>query len=157
MKTKAYTACVRPILEYAVAVWSPWTDADCQILEKVQRRAVRAMCDVRGYTYEEKLRDAGLVLLEERRIRGDLIEVFKVMRGINKVRMEEWFELVDGAQRNTRQNADINEVGEAERRPDTLKSEWARLEVRKNFFTVRVVEPWNSLPANIKNATNVNT
>ena len=154
---KLFKAFVRPILEYAVAVWSPWTDADCQILEKVQRRAVRAMCDVRGYTYEEKLRDAGLVLLEERRIRGDLIEVFKVMRGINKVRMEEWFELVDGAQRNTRQNADINEVGEAERRPDTLKSERARLEVRKNFFTVRVVEPWNSLPANIKNATNVNT
>ena len=153
---KLFKTFVRPILEYAVAVWSPWTQEDCLALEKVQKRVVKMMSDVRGESYEEKLKDAGLMLLEERRIRGDMIEVFKVMRGISKVKKEEWFEMVEEEQRNTRQNARVNEEGGVERRPDTLRKERTRLEVRKNFFTVRVVDVWNSLPAHVKNAENVN-
>ena len=38
------------------------------------------MCDVRGATYEEKLKDAGLMLLKERQLRRDIIEVFKVVK-----------------------------------------------------------------------------
>ena len=43
------------------------------------------MCNVKGNTYEEKVKDAGHVFLKERRIRGDMIEVFKVMKVINNV------------------------------------------------------------------------
>ena len=56
---KLFKAFVRPVLEYAVAVWSPWTEADCETLEKVQRRAIRLMSNVRGAIYEEKLKYAG--------------------------------------------------------------------------------------------------
>ena len=85
-----------------------------------------------------------------------MIEVFKVMRGISKVKKEEWFEMVEEEQRNTRQNARVNEEGGVERRPDTLRKERTRLEVRKNFFTVRVGRVWNALPPNVKAATLVN-
>ena len=35
--------------------------------------------DVKGATYEEKLKDAGLTTLEKRRERGDAIEAFKTI------------------------------------------------------------------------------
>ena len=125
------------------------------LLEKVQRRVVRMMCDVRGDTYEEKLKDCGLVLLVERRLRGDMIEVFKVMKGISRVKKEEWFEMVEEGQRNTRQNAEV-EGGAVERRQDVIRKERFKLDVRKNFFTVRVADVWNRLPTHVKNASNVN-
>ena len=57
---------------------------------------------------------------------------------------------------NTRQNTTVTEEGEAEKRTDVLKRERARLDVRANFFTVRVVKRWNALPENVKNSRSVN-
>ena len=54
-------------MEFAVASWGPWYEKDMDELEKVQKRAGRAMTDIRDETYEEKLKDAGLVTLKERR------------------------------------------------------------------------------------------
>ena len=99
---------------------------------------------------------AGLVLLKERRVRGDMIEVFKVMKGVNKVEKEKWFEMVGDGQRSTRQNTYVNEEGESMHRADIIKKESFRIDVRKNFFTVRVAEMWNNLPYHIKNATTIN-
>ena len=114
------------------------------------------MCDVKGETYEEKLKDAGLMLLKERRIRGDMIEVFKVVKGISKVKREEWFEMVEEGQRRTRQNTAVNEEGLAEYRQEVIRKERYHLDLRKNFFTVRVADVWNNLPEIVKSATNVN-
>ena len=66
--------------------------------------------DVEGETYEEKLDSAGLTSLAERRKRGDMIEVFKVMRGISKVDKNEWFELREEVDvRPTRSNATVTD------------------------------------------------
>ena len=113
------------------------------------------MSDVRGETYEEKLKDAGLVVLRERRIRGDMIEVFKVVNGIDRVEKEKWFSLVREEARMTRQNSVVTEEGR-ERRAQVLEREHFNLEVRRHFFNVRVVKTWNSLPELVKEATNVN-
>ena len=43
-----YQTYVRPHLKYAVAAWSPWTLGDKDVLEAVQRRAVRMVTDLRG-------------------------------------------------------------------------------------------------------------
>ena len=55
-----YTSLVRPKLEHAAAAWSPYLEKDIECIEKVQRRLVRTLSNVRGETYEDKLRDAGL-------------------------------------------------------------------------------------------------
>ena len=57
---------------------------------------------------------------------------------------------------STRQNTNVNREGEAERKTDVLERERARLDIRGNFFTVRVVKQWNDLPENIKNSRSVN-
>jgi ribonuclease P/MRP protein subunit RPP40 len=67
---KLYKTFVRPHLESASLVWSPWTEKDVEVLEKLQKRAVRMMSDVKGESYEDKLKDAGLTSLRERRKGG---------------------------------------------------------------------------------------
>ena len=76
-----YKTFVRPILEFAGSAWSPWTAKDEETLELVQKRLVRALSNVHGASYEEKLKKAGLTTLRDRRIRGDLIEGFKTLKG----------------------------------------------------------------------------
>ena len=75
-----YKSFVRPRLEFAVSAWCPWLEQDMKSLGKVPERLVRLLLDVKGDSYEEKLRDAGLTTLAERRKRGDLIETFKTLK-----------------------------------------------------------------------------
>ena len=46
---------VRPHLEYAIQAWCPWTVGDNEVLEAVQRRAVKAVATLRWKTYNERL------------------------------------------------------------------------------------------------------
>ena len=115
------------------------------------------LSDVQGSTYVEKLRDTGLTTLKQRRERGDLIEVYKVMKGFTRVDKQQWFNIqrTEGS-RSTRQNANITEQGET-RRDDMITKEHVRLEIRKNFFTVRIVNRWNELPDEIRGQKSVNS
>ena len=145
---------VRPKLEFGVAAWSPWTEADTKELEKVQERLIRMLSDVRGNDYGEKLKDAGLTTLKERRERGDAIEVFKVMRNINNIDEKRWFNRVPDDARPLRSNTLVE--GGDEIRREVLEVERAKLEVRKNFFVVRAAKAWNSIPEGVKNQRTVN-
>jgi len=82
---RLYKALVRPKLEYCVQAWCPYLKKDINKLEKVQARATRLIKDCKGLSYENRLKVAGLTTLSERRIRGDLIEVFKILKGFSNV------------------------------------------------------------------------
>ena len=74
---RLFTSRVRCHLEYAVQSWNPWLEKDIEVLESVQRRAVRQVRGLSG-SYEEKLQQCGLTLLADRRVRGDMIQTFKM-------------------------------------------------------------------------------
>ena len=124
-------------------------------MEKVQERMVRMLSDSRGGTYEEKLQDAGLTTLTERRARGDAIETFKTLKGFNKVDKDKWFNIEQSDTRATRRNTEVTEEGEI-RRENVLVEESARLEVRRNFFTVRASKQWNEIPDKVRNQSSIN-
>jgi hypothetical protein len=67
---------VRPHLEFASPAWSPWSEADKTVLEKIQRRAVFMVSGLKGKTYEDKLVELGLPTLEERRHQTDMLQTF---------------------------------------------------------------------------------
>src|SRR5277367_5995212 len=80
-----YKSLVRPHLEYCIQAWRPHLQKDIKLLENVQHRATRLIDDFSCLTYEQRLTRLRLTTLETRRLRGDLLEVFKIMKGIDNV------------------------------------------------------------------------
>jgi len=77
-----YKTLVRP---YCVQFWSPHYRKDMKALERVQRRFTRMLLGLEGMPYEERLRELRFFSLERRWMRGDLIEVYKMMRSIDRL------------------------------------------------------------------------
>ena len=140
---KLYLQYVRPHLEFASPVWSPWSVADKNAIEKIQIRAVNMVSGLTGSTYEEKCRELGLQTLEERRNQQDLTQAHKILTGKDKVNPEILFEKV-----RTRPGPVTRERGDA----DNLEGKRARLDIRKYSYSVRIVESWNRLDSIVKNA-----
>ena len=80
-----YKAIVRPHLEYCIQAWNPYLRKDVDMLEKIQRRATKLIPGLRDLTYEERLNECGLTTLETRRLRGDQLEVFKILNGYENI------------------------------------------------------------------------
>ena len=76
---------VRPHLECSVQAWRPHFKKDIELIEGVQRRATKLISSLKDKNYEERLRILKLTTLETRRIRGDLVEVFKIFRGFENL------------------------------------------------------------------------
>ena len=73
-----YTAFVRPHLEYASALCSPYRQKNIKILEQVQKRATKPAYEIRHLPYLERLKIQGLTTLKHRRERRDAIQFFKI-------------------------------------------------------------------------------
>ena len=103
---------------------------------------------LKGRNYQEKLKELGLQTLETRRRRFDLIQTSKILKGFDCVDSSIWFETVGNeASRQTRQSAyHLN-----------LVRRKTRTDVRSNFFSNRVIEPWNRLPTELKESKTVNS
>ena len=90
-----YRTLVRLHLEYSVQFWSPHYQKDVEALERVRKRFTRMLPGMEGINYEERLEKLDLFLLERRRLRGDLIEVYRIMRGMDRVDSQKLFPRVE--------------------------------------------------------------
>jgi ribonuclease P/MRP protein subunit RPP40 len=87
---KVYKLYIQLHLEFAVPAWSPWTKADSEVLEKVQRRAVGMVTGLNSKDYEDRLKELGMSSLSQRREEMDLSEMYKIMTGKSAVDPGTW-------------------------------------------------------------------
>ncbi|KAF2346656.1 Reverse transcriptase domain [Trinorchestia longiramus] len=138
-----YKASVRPHLEYAVQFWSPTLRKNINKMEKIQRKATKMIPELRNLSYERRLQRLEIIFLEQRKLRGLLIETFKYLNGLNNVTLEGLF-VRDGNVR-TRNNGQ-----------KLLLRNFTTYQAM-NFFPVKIAATWNQLPENIVSAGTVNT
>ena len=136
-----YNALVRPHLEYAVQFWAPSQRKDIERLESVQKRATKLIPSIRHIGYHRRLQHLNLYSLEKRRLRGQLIETFKILKGIDNIDHRNLFTL---SSNQTRSNG--------------WKVELKRYNTSHcgNFFTYKIASFWNRLPADVVNSTSIN-
>ena len=146
--TKLYKVYVRPHLEYAQSSWSPWLQGDINTLEQVQHRFTRMVSGMGHLTYDERLVRLGLTSLEDRRGRGDMIETYKILTRKTDVNPDTWFTPMGSREGAASTRATTGHLNLARRQ--------ASSEIRQNQFSVRVVQPWNSLPEAVKTQETLN-
>ena len=103
------------------------------------------VCGLDDLSYEEKLKKVKLTSLEDRRLRGDMIQVWKFIHGKSIMDPRTFTMAATSNSRTTRHTA----------KPFNITKKAGRLEVRRNFFTVRAVDPWNQLPTPTQDAEDI--
>eukprot|EP00745_Piridium_sociabile_P035972 TRINITY_DN63634_c0_g1_i2.p1 TRINITY_DN63634_c0_g1~~TRINITY_DN63634_c0_g1_i2.p1 ORF type:complete len:797 (-),score=144.14 TRINITY_DN63634_c0_g1_i2:185-2575(-) len=134
-----YKTLIRPLLEYGNVAWDVRLKKDQRLLESIQHRATKMIPQLNKLAYEERLRALKIPTLYYRRARGDMIECFKYLTGLYQV-------------------PDVDKLLERDSNTKTrghskkLKKNRVESTCQRNFFAVRVVNAWNSLPESVVSA-----
>ena len=115
---------------------------DIDTFERIQRKATKIIPELRNLSYEECLKECGLTTLETRRLRGDQIEVFKILNGYENIDRNMFFSL----------KKDSRYTGHEAR----LVKDQCRLDIRKYSFSQRTINEWNKLSTDCVTASSVN-
>ena len=137
-----YKTLIRPHIEYCTQAWAPvarhgnWSLI--LKLEGIQRNITRVIYGLEDLNYKHRLESLGLTTLLERRMRGDLIETFKIL--------------------NDKNNYGKDFFNVSSRTGNLLSRSMSKTKTTKqlDFFSNRVIKYWNKLPNNVKNSTSVN-
>ena len=111
-------------------------------MKALERRATRALMSLKGLCYSERLQQLGLPTLEYRRARADVIEVYKLINELDKTAIK---------------LLSLSEITHTRGHNFKLYKPRARLNIRKNTFSHRVIDQWNSLPSEVAEAKSLNS
>ena len=127
-----YNALVRP--------WSPSLRKDIERLEAVQARATKLIPSIRHLGYVRRLERLNLYSLEKRRLRGQLIETFKMLKGVNNIDYRHLFTFSNNRTRSYGWKLELKRFNTSQ---------------CGNFFTYKIAPIWNRLPAEAVNSASV--
>ena len=138
-----YKTLVKPYLEYSSVVWDPITLRDQRMIEGVQRRATKLIPDMEDLNYEQRLTKLGLPSLQYRRVRADMIQVFKIVTGLDRINSKIFFEFAHDSKTRGHKYK--------------LQKPRYRTNLRGHCFSNRIVDVWNSLSSYVIEAPDLNS
>ena len=127
-----YKSFIQPIVEYGTAIWRPYYVLDQQLIERIQRRATKLIHGLYDQPYVDRLTRLHLPSLQYRRLRGDLILLYRMYHNDLGINFTDYF---------TKSHVTF-----------TRDHSWklfkphAISRARANFFSVRIIDFWNNLP-----------
>ena len=139
---RLYMTMVRPILEYGNAPRIQQFVGDVDKLERVQRRTTKLCKDIKDLPYEGRLKKMKLPSLHYRQERGDMIQVYKILTGKDRINQEK---LLPRSQLTRTRGHRMK-----------LVKQRGRLNIRKFSFGLRVVNNWNALPDSVVSSKDIN-
>ncbi|KAA3680909.1 uncharacterized protein DEA37_0008638 [Paragonimus westermani] len=132
---------IRPKMEYAVQVWSPWLQKDIVLLQRIYHRATKLVTGLQSKPYEDRIESLKLFDFCYRRIRGDLILTYNILHTLN----------------HPLQKLFVRREPRISRTHDYLLAvPHSQGNSRRYFFAVRVCFARNSLPQNVAHSPNLN-
>lgn len=137
---RLYYAFVRPHLEYCLQSWRPVHKKDLKALENVQRKATKMIQGLHHLSYEDRLKALNMHSFQYRGLRGDMSELFKIITRPDNMGFDKMFKL----NRNSTRGHKFK-----------LQKQHVRTLIRKNFFSQRVVDTWNSLSDHVVSSSSL--
>ncbi len=107
-------------------------------VEGVQRRAIKVIVELRDKHYQERLQSLNLYSMEYRRKWGDMIQVYKILKKIDRIDPSKFF--IHTKYKGTRSH-----------NMKLFKPQFES-ELRRHAFSQRIIDDWNSLTAKIVNS-----
>ena len=141
LRFKAFTVYVRPLLEYCSPVWAPVYKTDIGIIERVQRRFTKRLYGLCSLSYVERLNVLGAETLELRRLKCDLLMVFKIIHKLVCIDFDEFFAL--------------NNYSHTRGHCFKLVKPLCNNNARQFSFACRCIDAWNSLPPHVVCSTSL--
>ena len=142
---KLYSSFVRPQLEYAYAVWSPFLKKNIALVENAQRRGTKLIDGFYELSYNERLQRLDLQSLKYRRERNDMIQIYKHFQDYDTVTHPP---SCSRRQRPSRKHDFQLMVKTPE---DGVRGQ------QTNSFYYRATKVWNDLPSHVVNASTLAT
>jgi hypothetical protein len=137
-----YNTLVRTHLDYASSVSAPYKMKYIEKIESVQKRVTKQFPGMKNLSYPERLKKLGLPTFAYRRIRGDMIEVYKIIKGCYDREASSFLKLMN--ETGLRFSSRINS--------NKVVHQHVKSNKRKYAFTLRVSRRWNKLPDTVVNA-----
>ena len=133
----AFKTYVRPIVEYNSSIWSPSLKKDILTIESVQRRFTKRLAGMSNLSYHARLKLLKLESLELRRLRADLLLVYKILFGHVNLSVDAFFKVNTNEKLNSLRRHSYQLVVPT-RRPNCIAG--------RGLFVYRIAKLWNDLP-----------
>ena len=140
LQIRLFNTFVRPILEYASPVWSPHLKRDITVVERVQKYFTKCLRGLSNKSYTDRLAALNQSSLQLRRLRTDLIFLYKILHGLVDNSLKSLFTLsadVVTSDRSLRGHA------------WKLQKPKPRTDMLKYDYFCRVINYWNALPKHV--------
>ena len=128
---RLFKAYVRPILDFSCIIWNPYTAKYIKKIDRVQRRLCRMIPAIRYLPYREQLKHLGLYSLETRRLRFQLISIFKLLNRFTDINFYSFFKTYD--------------YNKTRGHRWKIIPQYAKHNYRQHFFTNSSIHLWNKL------------